>query len=196
MVSGYQFALRVRNQPTVLNPGQQLPLIFTSESLRGRVFWKPVFQRHRWLVTGPFPRCGPYALGLVVFSVKIRLVEGNSSTHQSFTLRKFHFAGGKHGLNAIRQLGGMTMFATGEVKFPQRERLMCAAITLDEPDFHAKWSATRAKCDQATWWNDWVADHIQTAPHLQPGLVRRLKVHCRCQFGPRSLHNTLTSSAA
>ena len=36
-------------------------------------------------------------------------------------------------LNAIRQLGGMTMSATGEVKFPQRERLMCAAITLDEP---------------------------------------------------------------
>ena len=47
------------------------------------------------------------------------------------------------GLNAIRQLGGMTMSATGEVKFPQRERLMCAAITLDEPDFHAKYNETK-----------------------------------------------------
>ena len=43
------------------------------------------------------------------------------------------------GLNAIRQLGGMAMSDTGEVRFPQRERLMCAAITLDEPDFHAEY---------------------------------------------------------
>ena len=50
------------------------------------------------------------------------------------------------GLNAIRQLGGMTMSATGEVKFPQRERLMCAAITLDEPDFHAKYNKTQSVC--------------------------------------------------
>ena len=35
------------------------------------------------------------------------------------------------------------MSATGEVKFPQRERLMCAAITLDEPDFHAKYNETK-----------------------------------------------------
>ena len=47
------------------------------------------------------------------------------------------------GLNAIRQLGGMIMSATGEVKFPQRERLMCAAITLDEPDFHAEYDETK-----------------------------------------------------
>ena len=33
------------------------------------------------------------------------------------------------GLNAIRQLGGMTMSDTGEVRYPQHERLMCAAIT-------------------------------------------------------------------
>ena len=47
------------------------------------------------------------------------------------------------GLNVIRQLGGMTMSATGEVKFPQRERLMCAAITLDEPDFHAEYDKAK-----------------------------------------------------
>ena len=43
------------------------------------------------------------------------------------------------GLSAIRQLGGMAMSDTGEVRFPQRERLMCAAITFDEPDFHAEY---------------------------------------------------------
>ena len=43
------------------------------------------------------------------------------------------------GLNAIRQLGGMAMSDTGKVIFPQHERLMCAAITLDEPDFHTKY---------------------------------------------------------
>ena len=47
------------------------------------------------------------------------------------------------GLNAIRQLGGMAMSDTGEVKFPQRERLMCAAITLDEPDFHAEYDKAK-----------------------------------------------------
>ena len=29
------------------------------------------------------------------------------------------------GLNAIRQLGGMAMSDTGEVRFPQHERLCC-----------------------------------------------------------------------
>ena len=59
------------------------------------------------------------------------------------------------GLNAIRQLGGMTMSATGEVKFPQRERLMCAAITLDEPDFHAKYNETK-RVWTASW--KWAGD--------------------------------------
>ena len=47
------------------------------------------------------------------------------------------------GLNAIRKLGGMTMSDTGEVRFPQRERLICAAITLDEPDFHAEYDKVK-----------------------------------------------------
>ena len=58
------------------------------------------------------------------------------------------------GLNAIRQLGGMTMSATGEVKFPQRERLMCAAITLDEPDFHAKYETKRVWTASWKWAGD------------------------------------------
>ena len=47
------------------------------------------------------------------------------------------------GLNAIRQLGGMTMSDTGEVKFSQHERLMCTAITLDESDFHAEYDEAK-----------------------------------------------------
>ena len=31
----------------------------------------------------------------------------------------------------------------GEVRFPQRERLMCAAITLDEPDFHVEYDEAK-----------------------------------------------------
>ena len=37
----------------------------------------------------------------------------------------------------------MAMSDTGEVRFPQRERLMCAAITLDKPGFHAEYDATK-----------------------------------------------------
>ena len=35
---------------------------------------------------------------------------------------------------------------------------------------------------------------VQADTHLQPELIQRLKVHCRYQFGPHSLHNTLTNS--
>ena len=58
-------------------------------------------------------------------------------------------------LNAIRQLGGMAMSNTGEVRFPQRERLMCAAITLDEPDFDAEYD--EAKCVWTAYWK-WSGD--------------------------------------
>ena len=47
------------------------------------------------------------------------------------------------GLNAIRQLGGMAMSDTDKVRFLQHERLMCAAITLDEPDFHAEYDKAK-----------------------------------------------------
>ena len=35
------------------------------------------------------------------------------------------------------------MSDTGEVKFLQHERLMCAAITLDKPDFHAEYDEAK-----------------------------------------------------
>ena len=59
------------------------------------------------------------------------------------------------GLNAIRQLDGMTISDTGAVKFPQHERLLCAAITLDEPDFHAEYD--EAKHVWTTSWK-WSGD--------------------------------------
>ena len=43
------------------------------------------------------------------------------------------------GLDAITQLGGMAMYGTNEVKFPQHGTPFCAAITLDEPDFYAEY---------------------------------------------------------
>ena len=35
------------------------------------------------------------------------------------------------------------MSDNGEVIFPQHERLMCAAITLDEPDFYAEYNEAK-----------------------------------------------------
>ena len=48
------------------------------------------------------------------------------------------------GLDAITQLGSIAMSGTGEVRFPQHRTLICAAITLDEPDFHAEYD--EGKC--------------------------------------------------
>ena len=42
-------------------------------------------------------------------------------------------------LDGITQLGGMVMSGTGEVRFPPHRVPICAAITLDEPDFHAEY---------------------------------------------------------
>ena len=47
------------------------------------------------------------------------------------------------GLNVTRQLGGMAMSYTDKVRIPQRERLMYAAITLDEPDFHIEYDEAK-----------------------------------------------------
>ena len=45
------------------------------------------------------------------------------------------------GLDVIKQLGGMTMTSTSEVKFPQLDEPICAAITINEPDFQAEYNA-------------------------------------------------------
>ena len=41
-------------------------------------------------------------------------------------------------LDLITQLGGMAMSGTSKVRFPRHGTLICAAITLDEPDFHTE----------------------------------------------------------
>lgn len=43
------------------------------------------------------------------------------------------------GMDAITQLGGITVNGAGDVSFSRPNKQMCAAITLDEPDFHAEY---------------------------------------------------------
>ena len=45
------------------------------------------------------------------------------------------------------------MSDTGEVRFPQLERLMCAAITLDKPDFNAKYDKAKCVCTASWKWS-------------------------------------------
>ena len=43
------------------------------------------------------------------------------------------------GMDSITQLGGITVNGTGNIRFSRHEKRVCAAITLDEPDFHAEY---------------------------------------------------------
>ena len=43
------------------------------------------------------------------------------------------------GMDSITQLGGITVNDTGNIRFSRREKRICAAITLDEADFHAEY---------------------------------------------------------
>ena len=43
------------------------------------------------------------------------------------------------GLDAITQLGEMAITGTSKVRFPQHRTPICAAITLNEPNFHAEY---------------------------------------------------------
>ena len=61
------------------------------------------------------------------------------------------------GLNVIRQLGGIAMSDTSEVRFPQHERLMCAAITHDKPDFHTEYDEAK-RVWTASW--KWSGDQL------------------------------------
>lgn len=47
------------------------------------------------------------------------------------------------GLDAIKQLAGMSMTSTGEVKLPQCHKPICTAITINELDFQAKFDTNR-----------------------------------------------------
>ena len=60
------------------------------------------------------------------------------------------------GIDSIMQLGGITVNSTGNIRFSRREKHVCAAITLDEPDFHAEYDQ-----DTNVWtvlWK-WSGDH-------------------------------------
>ena len=54
------------------------------------------------------------------------------------------------GLDAITQLSEMVMSGSSEVRFPQHGTLICAAITLDEPEFHAEYDE-----DKRIWTASW-----------------------------------------
>ena len=43
------------------------------------------------------------------------------------------------GMDSIKQLGGITVDGTGNIRFSRREKRICAAITLDKADFHAEY---------------------------------------------------------
>ena len=42
------------------------------------------------------------------------------------------------GFDIIKKLRGVYMTRDGTVSFPQLDRLVCLAITIDKPDFHAE----------------------------------------------------------
>ena len=87
------------------------------------------------------------------------------------------------GLNAIKQLGGMTMSDTGEVRFPQRERLMCAAITFDEPDFHAEYDeAKRIWTTSWKWSGDQPPVSLKNRLSEYPELLSDSKVNMSRSF--------------
>ena len=44
------------------------------------------------------------------------------------------------GMDSIMQLGGITVNDTGNIRFSRREKHVCAAVTLGEPDFHAEYN--------------------------------------------------------
>lgn len=47
------------------------------------------------------------------------------------------------GLDAIKQLAGMSMTSTGEVKLPQCPKPICTAITINELDFQAEFDTNK-----------------------------------------------------
>ena len=68
------------------------------------------------------------------------------------------------------------MSNTGMVQFPQHERLMCAAITLDEPDFHTEYD--EAKCVWTASWK-WSGDQLPVS--LKNRLSEWICRYARCR---------------
>ena len=62
------------------------------------------------------------------------------------------------GTDSIMQLGGITVNSTGNIRFSRGEKHVCAAITLDEPDFHTKYDRD-TNAWTASW--KWSGDQLQ-----------------------------------
>ena len=62
----------------------------------------------------------------------------------------------------IKKLGGVYMTRDGMVSFPQLDRPVCVAITIDKPDFHAEFDQNK-KIGVVSWkWSE-----NQTTPELE-----------------------------
>ena len=72
------------------------------------------------------------------------------------------------GMYSITQLGGITVNETGNIRFSRCEKRVCAAITLDEADFHAeydrdtnawtaswKWSGNQPRISLRNWLSEY-----------------------------------------
>ena len=66
------------------------------------------------------------------------------------------------GFYIIKKLGGVYMTKDGTVSFPQLDRPLCAAITIDKPDFHAEFDQNRK-----IWVVSWKWSENKTPPELE-----------------------------
>ena len=66
------------------------------------------------------------------------------------------------GFDIIKKLGGVYMTRDGTVSFPQLDRPVCVAITIDKPDFHAEFDQNKK-----IWVVSWKWSENQTPPELE-----------------------------
>ena len=66
------------------------------------------------------------------------------------------------GFDIIKQLGGVYMTREGTVSFPQLDRPVCTAITINKPDFHAEFDQNKK-----IWVVSWKWSENQTPPELE-----------------------------
>ena len=66
------------------------------------------------------------------------------------------------GFDIIKKLGGENMTRDGTVSFPQLDRPVCMAITIDKPDFHAEFDQNKK-----IWAVSWKWSENQMPPELE-----------------------------
>ena len=66
------------------------------------------------------------------------------------------------GFDIIKKLGGVYMARDGTVSFPQLDRPVCVAITINKPDFHAEFDQNKK-----IWIVSWKWSENQTPPKLE-----------------------------